>query len=83
MVCGTGCLSIPVKTLISKSLKKLLRGKINDGMGGIQQFFGNTVRQECLAHAGITVKEQIGKSLVKVTDKPVADLCYSMNTFQG
>ena len=82
MFCGICSLSISVKTFVSKILKKFLCGKIYHGMGSIQQFFGNTVREKRLAHTGIAIEEQIGKSLVKLTDKPVADLCYTMNTFQ-
>ena len=51
-------------------------------MSGIQQFLCNTVGEECLSNTGIAVKEQIGKSLIKITDKLVTDIGYTMNALQ-
>ena len=52
-----------------KYIKQLEGRKVNYGMPRVQQFFGDAVGQECLPHACVSVKKQIGMAGVKFTDK--------------
>ena len=42
------------KGFLRQKVKQVVRGKINHRMSGVQQFFGYTVRQKRLSHAGVT-----------------------------